>query len=96
MSRKLFFAWLLAAGVLLAGAQAKTGEAQEQTQNAPARTEVDSKQIPDSGGKALGMSILGNQDAPKALVIVPWKSSELGSLFGISPMLDDSRAPIDK
>src|SRR5262245_5657596 len=25
-----------------------------------------------------GMSILGNQEAPKALVIVPWKSSQLG------------------
>ena len=24
--------------------------------------------------KALGMSILGNQDAPKSLVIVPWKT----------------------
>jgi len=48
------------------------------------------------GGKALGMSILGNQEAPKALVIVPWKSSELGNALGISTMLDDSRLPIDK
>jgi len=43
-----------------------------------------------------GMSILGNQDAPKSLVIVPWKSSELGDSVGISTMLDDSRLPIDK
>jgi len=42
------------------------------------------------------MSILGNQEAPKALVIVPWKSSEMGRAPGISPMLDDSRQPIDK
>ena len=42
------------------------------------------------------MSILGNQEAPKALVIVPWKSSELGNAIGISTMLDDSRQPIDK
>jgi hypothetical protein len=46
--------------------------------------------------KALGMSVLGNQEAPKALVIVPWKSSELGASAGISTMLDDSRLPIDK
>jgi hypothetical protein len=52
------------------------------------------KSVP--GGKALGMSILGNQEAPKALVIVPWKRSELGSALGISTMLDDSRLPIDK
>ena len=42
------------------------------------------------------MSILGNQEAPKALVIVPWKTSELGRSPGISPMLDDSRQPVDK
>jgi len=47
--------------------------------------------------KALsGMSILGNQEAPKSLVIVPWKSSEVGASLGISTLLDDSRQPIDK
>jgi hypothetical protein len=50
--------------------------------------------VPD--GKALGMSILGNQEAPKALVIVPWKTSELGNGPSVSTMLDDSRLPIDK
>jgi hypothetical protein len=50
-----------------------------------------SKEAPD-----LGMSILGNQEAPKALVIVPWKASEMGDAHGISTMLDDSRLPIDK
>jgi hypothetical protein len=48
------------------------------------------------GGKALGMSILGNQEAPKSLVIVPWKTSELGKTPSASPMLDDSRQPVDK
>ena len=42
------------------------------------------------------MSILGNQDAPKSLVIVPWKSSQIGDSVGISTMLDDSRLPVDK
>jgi hypothetical protein len=48
------------------------------------------------GGKALGMSVLGNQEAPTSLVIVPWKTSEVGHLLSISPMLDDSRQPVDK
>ncbi|HEX4825902.1 MAG TPA: hypothetical protein VFV19_16500 [Candidatus Polarisedimenticolaceae bacterium] len=43
-----------------------------------------------------GMSILGNQEAPKALVIVPWKSSELGDALGIAPLLDDSKTPVDR
>jgi hypothetical protein len=43
-----------------------------------------------------GMSILGNQEAPTSLVIVPWKSSELGDAVGISTILDDSRQPVDR
>jgi len=46
--------------------------------------------------KVSGMSVLGNLEAPKALVIVPWKSSEIGDSLGISTMLDDSRQPVDK
>src|SRR5262245_41663865 len=41
------------------------------------------------GSKALGISILGNQEAPTSLTIVPWKTSELGNSLGISPVLDD-------
>jgi hypothetical protein len=58
---------------------------------------------PDTGketkkeeGSALGMSILGNHEAPKALVLVPWKPSEPGKGPEISPKADDSRNPIDK
>lgn len=43
-----------------------------------------------------GISILGNQEAPKSLVIVPWKSSEIGEMPGLSRLLDDSVQPIDK
>jgi hypothetical protein len=43
-----------------------------------------------------GMSILGNQEAPKSLVIVPWKSSEIGDAVGIAALLDDSRRPVDR
>jgi len=63
---------------------------------AHAQTDKDGKLIAVPGGKALGMSVLGNQEAPTSLVIVPWKSSEVGRSPGISPMLDDSRQPVDK
>jgi hypothetical protein len=42
-----------------------------------------------------GMSILGNEEAPKALVIVPWKSSELGADMSLSDTLDDRARPVD-
>ncbi len=74
--------------------QVKTEEGQ--TQEAPAQTDKDPKLSSVPGGQALGMSIMGNQEAPTSLVIVPWKSSEVGRATGISPMLDDSRQPVDK
>ena len=75
-------------------AQVKTETGQ--TDEAQAQTDKDPKLTSVPGGNALGMSILGNQEAPTSLVIVPWKSSEVGRATGISPMLDDSRQPVDK
>ena len=43
-----------------------------------------------------GMSIVGNDEAPKSLVIVPWKSSQLGDNHVVSKALDDSRSPVDR
>lgn len=66
------------------------------TDAAPAQDSGDAKLTATPGSKALGISILGNQEAPTSLVIVPWKSSELGNALGNAPMLDDSRQPVDK
>ena len=89
-----------------AEAQAETKKQAGQTEVAQAKTEAGPEEEPQAqtdpkltsvpGSKALGMSILGNQEAPTSLVIVPWKSSEVGRATGISPMLDDSRQPVDK
>jgi hypothetical protein len=43
-----------------------------------------------------GMSIVGNDEAPKSLVIVPWKSSALGDTLNVSRALDDGRNPVDR
>ena len=52
---------------------------------------------PKAGDKELsGMSIVGNDDAPKALVIVPWKSSAMGNALDVSRSLDDGRDPVDR
>ena len=77
-------------------AQAETEEVQAETDEVQAQTDKEPKLTSVPGGNALGMSILGNQEAPTSLVIVPWKSSEVGRATGISPMLDDSRQPVDK
>ena len=76
--------------------EAQKDEAKKQTEEPQPKTEEDGKLTSVPGSKALGMSILGNQEAPTSLVIVPWKSSEVGRSMGVSPMLDDSRQPVDK
>lgn len=51
----------------------------------------------EEGEKQLsGMSILGNDEGPKSLVIVPWKSSALGDPLAVSRILDDGRQPVDR
>jgi hypothetical protein len=54
-----------------------------------------------SGNKAetkelSGMSIVGNDEAPKSLYIVPWKSSELGQETGMNMMLNERDVPVDR
>jgi hypothetical protein len=43
-----------------------------------------------------GMSIVGNDEAPKSLYIVPWKSSELGVETSLKLTLDDGADPVDR
>jgi len=44
-----------------------------------------------------GMSILGNDDAPKSLYIVPWKSSDIGSETKLnSTLLNEDMVPVDR
>lgn len=44
-----------------------------------------------------GMSIVGNNETPKSLYIVPWKSSEIGMETDLSSnLLNESLTPVDK
>jgi hypothetical protein len=103
MSRHMIIAMLLLASLAhaeepkqanAAGKQDKSAAADDK---AAATTKADAKGDSKDEVKTLsGISILGNQEAPKSLVIVPWKSSEIGEMPGLSRLLDDSVQPIDK
>lgn len=87
--------------LLLVASAAMAEEPAPATKPAEAREVVarsdDAKKAAAPGPKVIsGMSILGNQEAPKSLVIVPWKSSEIGDAVGIATLLDDSRRPVDR
>ena len=43
-----------------------------------------------------GMSIVGNDEAPKSLYIVPWKSSEIGVETSLDMMLNEGDVPVDR
>ena len=78
--------------VALAGATAVQAQ---QAAQAPAAAQQQA--AANTGPKEMsGMSILGNQEAPKSLVIVPWKSSEIGNGIGVSRALDTRIRAVDK
>jgi hypothetical protein len=90
--------------VLAAGSASADDRAKQQPQKqAAAKAEkLAANDAKAKGAKAAdaktlaGISILGNQEAPKSLVIVPWKGSEIGDMPGLSRLLDDSVQPVDK
>ena len=51
----------------------------------------------DSEAKTLrGMSVLGNNEAPMSLFIVPWKSSDLGVEANLTRTLNERDLPVDR
>jgi hypothetical protein len=91
--RKLFVLSLLSVFV----ASVSLADEPSKTENADKTEKAEKKPTDKPGVKEMsGISILGNQDAPKSLVIVPWKSSEIGAGIGLSNAMTDRAAPVDK
>ena len=90
------------ATVMVLSVQPVLAEEADETATAQAEdtTEAESEDRADtdtSGPRKMsGMSVLGNEEAPKSLVIIPWKSSELGDDISLSDTLDDRARPVDK
>jgi hypothetical protein len=78
--------------------RAKKPPAGTKAGDAKAGPAVETGQTEPPGGdvKMSGISILGNEDAPKSLVIVPWKSSQLADMPSVSRLLDSGAQPVDK
>jgi len=101
MDRRLaaILALLLAAAPAVAEDEKPSADAAQQAADQPAEKKNVAKDNGDgiSGPKTMsGMSILGNEETPKSLVIVPWKSSEMGDAISLSDTLDDRATPVDK
>ena len=91
---KTKLSWLMT--LLLSFSLAIAEEEAEQTET-DTTSEEEPQATGDKGPKTMsGMSILGNEETPKSLVIVPWKSSEMGDDIGLTDTLDDRAQPVDK
>ena len=78
------------------GAAATAAAQQTPAQPAPAAGQQQAAATPTDPKSMSGISILGNQETPKSLVIVPWKSSEIGNGIGVSRALDTRIRAVDK
>jgi len=58
--------------------------------------DVDNKDKQSEAKELSGMSIVGNDEAPKSLYIVPWKSSEIGVKTSLDIMLNEGDVPVDR
>jgi hypothetical protein len=81
---------------LLLAATSSMAEDTAQKQDAKPQQAAKADQPATDAKTLAGISILGNQEAPKSLVIVPWKGSQIGDMPGLSRLLDDSVQPVDK
>lgn len=62
----------------------------------PALAEETAPTGQDDAKTLSGMSVLGNNEAPKSLVLVPWKSSQIGDGIGVVESLNNRPMPIDR
>ncbi len=54
------------------------------------------EQTKEQAKELSGMSIIGNEEAPKSLYIVPWKGSDIGAETNLNMMLNERAAPVDR
>jgi len=62
----------------------------------PAIADDSTSETKDDAKELSGMSIVGNDEAPKSLYIVPWKSSEVGVETAFDMLLNDTDVPVDR
>ena len=82
--------------LLTLGGAAMASEKRPAAQNAPKTTGSKQEGKASDAKERSGISIVGNDEAPKSLYIVPWKSSELGAATSMGMKLDESATPVDR
>ena len=85
------------AGGAVARPAAQTSKRRASQTEADSKPETEATSAKPPGDVQMsGMSVLGNDDSPKSLALVPWKTSQLGDAPSLSKLLDDDTQPVDK
>jgi len=95
MHRNVFL-WLCLLLALVGTAMAETKKSATKKPTAKEPVTKESAATEQAAKQLSGMSIVGNDEAPKALYIVPWKSSELGVETSLNMMLNAGDMPVDR
>ena len=90
----ILFVSLSMAPASMAGDEKKEVKA-DKTEEKSAEKKDPEKKDPETK-ELSGMSIVGNDEAPKSLYIVPWKSSEIGLETSLNMALNEKDAPVDR
>ncbi len=86
--------WLCLFLALVGTAVAKDNKPSAEDKAKAAQQKQEAK--PTEAKELSGMSVIGNDEAPKALFIVPWKSSEIGVETSLNMMLNANDMPVDR
>jgi hypothetical protein len=91
---------LLIVGLLLTLSSTATASekrpAAKDAQHAPKTTKSKQEAKASDAKELSGISIVGNDEAPKSLYIVPWKGSEIGEATSMGMDLDERASPVDR
>ena len=102
MYRKLIFTLCLVLfSVAMVGAEdngsnGPTGQNAPNVSNGPNAPGTSNGPVESDAKTLRGMSVLGNNEAPMSLFIVPWKSSELGVETNLTRTLNERDVPVDR
>ncbi len=73
-----------------------TNDKQAESKDETAAAQEMKKDKESEAKELTGISIVGNDEAPKSLYIVPWKSSEIGAETSLDTMLNEGDGPVDR
>jgi hypothetical protein len=93
----VLFLSLIGMAIAAGNKPALSGPSQRHTAGDTAKTMQGKEEPIKSDTKELsGISIVGNDEAPKSLYIVPWKGSEIGAGTSMGMELSNSAVPVDR